>query len=523
MGLAAPRRLAARLFPNDPGPYDTVRQGMLGSVLIMVGSWGVGWLPHVPESVLARSRLLLAVRVDLVGVVVCTVFLALGSMLLVRSWLRLGQQLDGRWTTHGVAARRAALRWAVPLLAALPIFSRDVFSYVQQGRMVAVGLDPYTTGVSAVPGWFMHGADSLWAESPSPYGPLFLWAAEGIWLVSDGRPEVSTLLFRGIAVVGMAMCLWAVPRLARAAGRDPDRAVWLSITNPLFLLYMIGAAHNDALMMGLMLAGFVLLVRPGRRRPQALAGLVLICLSVAIKPLTILMLPFAALLLPAGWAPWTTGRGMPVRARFGPWITTAVLAVAVLAVLGQLSGLGFGWIAAMLTSGDAAFPYAPFGLIGLGVGALVDLATALDARTVAGWCYTAGTVCALAYTAYSGLRRHVSDPVWTSAAVLFVAVVVAPIIQPWYLVWLLPLVAACLPGRLEHPRWFGPVLAGSVLLLTGVGVVDQIAVFQWIPHVPVRLLAAAIVLACLAYIVWWDPHTSRVFRSSARPAPQEVL
>ena len=54
--------------------------------------------------------------------------------------------------------------------------------------------------------------------------------------------------------------------------------------------------------------------------------------------------------------------------RLGPWITTATAALAVLTVLGALSGLWFGWVRAMTTSGDAAFPYAPAGLVGLALG-----------------------------------------------------------------------------------------------------------------------------------------------------------
>ncbi|MDO5634125.1 MAG: polyprenol phosphomannose-dependent alpha 1,6 mannosyltransferase MptB, partial [Micrococcus sp.] len=507
---------------HDRDPQAALRQGLLGSLLVMIGSWGVGWLPSVPESLLARFRPLTLLRLDLPGVLICAIILVLGAMLLVRSWFRLGQQLRGRWDTHGHCATRAAWWWSVPLLFALPIFSRDVYSYIQQGRMVAADLDPYAKGVSALTGWFMQGADTIWAESPSPYGPLFLWLAEGVWTVSRGVPEVSVTLFRLIAVAGMAVCLWAVPRLARAAGRTPGWAVWVSVTNPLFLLYMVAAVHNDSLMMGLMLAGFVLLVEQPRPRWRALAGVGLIALSIAIKPLTILMLPFVALLLPRGWVPFIDGTGLRRRDRIGPWITTALIAAVVLAAAGLGSGLGFGWFTAMMTSGQAAFPYAPFGVLGIGVGWLISLLTDVPARTGASWFYTAGTVAVLAFTAWCALRRRAADPVWTSAAVLFVAVVLAPIIQPWYLVWLLPLVACCLPLPLAHHRWLGWVLGLSVLLLTGVGVVDQLAVNQWLPLAAVRVTTAVVAVGCIVFLVAVDPHT-RVLFPRWRAAPREVI
>lgn len=510
------------LLPShERDPYSSLRQGVLGSLLVLVGSLGVGWMPSVPESFLARFRLFQLVRLDLATALPFALVLAVGCLLLVRSWLRLGQQVSGRWTTHGVAVRRAVWWWTAPLLVSVPIFSRDVFSYVQQGRMVAAGLDPYIDGVSQLPGWFMYGADSIWAESPSPYGPLFLGAAAGIWKASAGVPDIAVLLFRGLSLAGLALCLWAVPRLARAAGRDPDWAVWLVVANPLFLLYMIAGVHNDALMIGLLLAGVVLLVREPRRRLPALAGLLLIVLSVAIKPLTALVLPFAALLLPVGWRPFRDGTGLSRRRRVGPWLTTGLLSLAVLAVLGVVTGLGFGWVLAMLTSGEAAFPYAPFGLLGLGFGALVDAFTTVPARQAAGWFYTAGTLTALAYTAWCALRRRAADPVATSAAVLFVAIVLAPIVQPWYLLWVLPLAACSLPGRGNHPRWFGWVSIAAVLALTAVGAVDQLAVANWVPLTVVRVCTGAACLLMIAWLVLLDPHTRLLFPARGR-SPQLI-
>ena len=511
--------LLGRLLPaHAQDPYSSLRQGAVASVLVVVGSFGVGWMPSVPEAFLSRVRLFQLVRLDLVSSLAFALVLAVGCMLLVRSWLRLGQQVSGRWSTHGVAVRRAVWRWSIPLFLCVPIFSRDVFSYMQQGRMVAAGLDPYSDGVSQLPGWFMYGADSIWAESPSPYGPLFLGTAEAIWRVCGGVPEIAVLLFRSLAVAGMALCLWAVPRLAQAAGRNPDWAVWLVVANPLFLLYMIAGVHNDALMIGLMLAGLVLLVREPRRRGPALLGLLLIVLSVAIKPLTALVLPFAALLLPAGWAPFRDGTGIPRRRRIGPWITAGLLALAVLALLGAATGLGFGWVRAMLTSGDAAFPYAPFGLLGLGFGALVDAVSAVPARQAAGWFYTGGTLAALAYTAWCALRRRAADPLATSAAVLLAAIVLAPIVQPWYLLWVLPLAVCALPGRGNHPRWFGWVQVAAVLALTGAGAVDQLAVSQWVPLTVVRICTALACLAMIAWLVWLDPHTRVLFPHRGVPA-----
>lgn len=497
-----------------------VRTGTAAAVLVVVGSLGVGWMPSVPEAFLSRFRLFQLIRLDLVTALPFALVLAAGCLLLVRAWLRLGQELAGRWQSAGPVMRRAVWWWTAPLLASVPIFSRDVFSYMQQGRMVASGLDPYTVGVSQLPGWFMYGADTIWAESPSPYGPLFLGVAAVIWTASGGVPDIAVLAFRGLSVAGLALCLWAVPRLAGAAGRSPAWAVWLVVANPVFLLYLVAGIHNDALMLGFMLAGFVLLVQRPRRRGRAVAGLLLVVLSVAVKPTTALVLPFAAMLLPAGWEPFRSGAGLPLSRRVGPWATTGVMALAVLAVLGAATGLGFGWVTAMLTSGDAAFPYAPFGLLGTGVGALAEAFTAVPARQAAGWFYTAGTLTALGYTAWCALRRQAADPVAASAAVLFAAVALAPIVQPWYLLWVLPLAACSLPGRGNHPRWFGWVLIAVVLALTAVGTVDQLAVANWVPLTTVRVCSAAACLLMILWLVRLDRHTRLLLPGPGRAARQ---
>lgn len=516
-----PSRVAAQ-----PEPEAAVRRGTWASVLITVGSWGVGWLPMTPDSVFSGTTLLNPLRVYLPGVLLSTVLLAAGSLLLVRSWLELGRALRGRWEEHGRLVAHAAWWWSAPLMLALPIFSRDVFSYLQQGRLLASGLDPYSQGVSALPGWFMQGADSIWAESPSPYGPLFLLFAETTWRATGGTIELSVTAFRLLALAGLALCLWAVPRLAAVAGRCGPWATWVAVANPLFLLYMIAGAHNDALMSGLMLAGILLMVRPPRRRVHALWGIVLIALSVAIKPLTALVLPFVALLLPTGWARFRAADPrLRRRDRLGPWFTTAVISLAVLTILGAGSGLWFGWVPAMLTSGDAAFPYAPVGLLGLLLGAVVDAVTPLGARDVAAAFYTVMTVAALGFTAWLALRRRPLDPVFSAAAVLVVAVATAPIIQPWYLLWVLPLLACALrplPWGADHPRWLGWVTALAVLLLTGVGVVDQLSVAQWLPVLAVRVFTLVLMLAGIGWIIHRDPVTAPLFPGRRRP-PLEVV
>ncbi|MDY6054391.1 polyprenol phosphomannose-dependent alpha 1,6 mannosyltransferase MptB [Micrococcus sp.] len=517
--------------PPAPAPTarQALREGALAAWAVVVASWGVGWLPlTTPSSVFSGTTILTPLRVGFVPVTACAVLLAVGSLLMVRAWLRLGRALQGRWEAAGPVVRRAAWAWSLPFLLAFPVFSRDVYSYLQQGRLLSLGLDPYQHGVSALGGWFMHGADSIWAESPSPYGPLFLVFATGVWRLTGGQVELSVTLFRLLALAGLALCLWALPRLAEASGRSASWAVWVCLVNPLFLLYMVAGVHNDSLMTGLMLVGLVLLMRAGRRRVLRLWGLVAVALSVAIKPLTVLALPFVAMLLPTGDAHFRPGTQtrMRRRERIGPWITTAAVALAVMTILGAGTGLWFGWVPAMATSGSAAFPYAPVGLLGLGLGWAVDAVSTVPARTVASGFYTLMIVAALGFTVWMALRRTPRHPVYATALCLLVAVVAAPIIQPWYFLWVMPLLACAprpLPGTADHPRWLGWVTAAAALALIGAGVVDQLSVAQWLPLALIRCVNAVVVLVGIWWIVRRDASTAPLFpRGRGRP-PRETI
>ena len=135
------------------------------------------------------------------------------------------------------------------------------------------------------------------------------------------------------------------------------------------------------------------------------------------------------------------------------------------------------------------------------------------------------TVAALGFTAWLALRRRPLDPVFSAAAVLVVAVATAPIIQPWYLLWVLPLLACALrplPWGADHPRWLGWVTALAVLLLTGVGVVDQLSVAQWLPVLAVRVFTLVLMLAGIGWIIHRDPVTAPLFPGRRRP-PLEVV
>ena len=230
-------------------------------------------------------------RTEAFGVALSIVLLAVGGMLLVRAWLRLGQRVR----VWGAAARKATLQavvaWGLPMMFTVPLFSRDVYAYIGQGRLMVEGFNPYENGISALSNYFQLGADKMWTEAPVPYGQLFLWIEQFVVWSTNVHPEAASCCSASPRWPGVVLCVIYVPKLAELHGVNPHRALWLTAANPLFLTNFIASVHNDALMIGLALAG---LYYCATRR--VILGIVLVTLSISVKPITVVFLPFIGLL-----------------------------------------------------------------------------------------------------------------------------------------------------------------------------------------------------------------------------------
>jgi alpha-1,6-mannosyltransferase len=86
-----------------------------------------------------------------------------GTVGLLVAWWRLKSAPDARWLVW------TGVLWALPLLAAPPLASRDVYSYACQGWLYAAGPDPYEVGAATCP--WVDAVAPLWRDTPAPYGP----------------------------------------------------------------------------------------------------------------------------------------------------------------------------------------------------------------------------------------------------------------------------------------------------------------------------------------------------------------
>ena len=173
-------------------------------------------------------------------------------------------------------------------------------------------------------------------------------------------------------------------------------------------------------------------------------GTVLITLSSQVKLPSLLALGFVAMALACRW-------GGTFKAFVVAGGSLTAVSLAVMAVIGWASGLGFGWIFTLGTANVVRSWMSPPTLLALGTGqvgillGLGDHTTAVLALTRAiGVFFIAVVVTWLLLAVLRG-RLH---PVGGLGVALGATVLLFPVVQPWYLLWaIIPLAAwATRPG-----------------------------------------------------------------------------
>jgi hypothetical protein len=401
-----------------------------------------------------------------------------GMILLMRAWIGLTRALERRPGVPITHLWWILALWMVPMLVVAPIFSRDVFSYAAQGEMMSRHINPYFYGPGTLgAGPYPNPVDPLWINTPAPYGPLFLMVDGFFATVSLHHQLVTVILLRLLEVGGVALIAYCIPLLARAYGRDPGPVFTLAVLNPLVLLTLVGGAHNDAIMIGLLLAGIT-----AAKYKHPVWGVVLCALAAAIKA------PAALGIIYVGWD-WL-GTGIPWRQRVRPVITAGLIAVAVMAALSLISGLGWGWIANLETPGTVRSWLAPATGIGMLVGWLSHLVglgvsspAVLSVTRVIGLFAAAGSAVYLLWNA---------DRIGSLKALgfsMFLFVVLGPVVQPWYLTWGLILLAPVAVGWIRGLIIVSSVISPFIGLPGGRTLLDEL-----IHANPLAVAAALVVL-----------------------------
>jgi hypothetical protein len=351
-------------------------------------------------------------------------------------------QLSGRTVLMVIAALHAVLLLAPPLL------STDVFSYQIYARMGAVyGTNPFVHGPQAI------ALDQLypfighkWVTTPSAYGPMFTGLS---YLFAHMSIAASALAYKSIAVLASLATVALIWNGARLRGVNPTRAVALFGLNPLIVVYGVGGAHNDLLMLALMVAGLVTVLQ---YRERSAGGLMVA--AVGVKLTAALVLPF---MLARSFAQRTGQRRFDV-----------------------LAGAGIGAAAV------GAFSFAMFGAGPLHLpSTLASIQSQGDWHSIPGFIstrlgqsdvghVTGYVLAALFAIVLVVLLRRVArgelDWIHGAGWAMLALLLTTSSLLPWYVAWLVPFAALATDRRLWK----------SAIVITGV--IQGIQLLGYIPH-----------------------------------------
>jgi hypothetical protein len=396
-------------------------------------------------------------------------------------WWRL---LRALWRNPGVPVRsvvRVLVVWAVPFVLAPPLFSRDVYSYAGQGAMVSFHINPYLYGPGVLGATrFNLLADPLWAHTPSPYGPTFL-SLDGLVTQLSGHQVLPDLfLLRLLSVIGVVLIAAGLPTLARSVGRDPAAAVVLGAGSPIVLSTLIGGAHNDGLMVGLLVAGLAAWKRYG-----PVSGIVLCALATGVKA------PAALGIVLIGWN-WA-GSGARVRERIARTVGAGAIGAAVLAALSAVSGVGWGWVLTVTAEDKVSTGVTPVDAAAHVLAAMLHLvAVPVQLSPLRTATSATGLVAAVVVGTWLLWHSPRLGELRALGLTLLLLALLGPVLWAWYLTWGLVVLAPVATGLLRRALvWLsiGETLVGASSVL---GIVHAFGRFHALSDAMVLLGIAAV-------------------------------
>lgn len=461
--------------------------GLVGSCLVAATAFGVGYLEDGPRGVLERNASWIRGSTGRYGSRLSGL---VGSLLLFVSWWRLRPVGS---SGARLPFRRIGLVWSLPFWIVPPLMTADAYAYAAQGWLLHQGLDPYTFAMG-FPSPFAESVYPAWRPTTAVYPPLTLHLQHLIVDLTGAHPYWSPVAMRLLALAGVALMVAVTGPLARQVGASVATCLWFIALNPLLLIQLVGGAHNDALMVGLILAALWVAragVRPdpGPADPRPAGWLNLIGACAVIGVAASVKQP--AVLAGAGVVLYNVlgqqHRGpVPWGRLAGRFLVGAAVGGVTFVALSIPRGLWFGWLNDHAGSPSLVINHSPLSWLAQAALALGAPEKVVNPSLVAvsALLMVGGFVLVARWWA-------ASRPLRFTAGLLLVFGLLGTAIQPWYVLWGGPLLTFCHPDRRVMK------LLGAIVLVLSISSVLQ----EYLsPVITVPVGAAA------AYAWWrWGP------------------
>src|SRR5450759_4493207 len=243
---------------------------------------------------LGISRLSSAVTSEFYAVLIAVLFLSyIWALVLVAR----GKATMSRGFIIGASV--ALCLW---VLFITPLYAKDLFNYASYGKMLSFhGANPYLHGAADFPRDPVLPYIS-WKHAISVYGPLFTYLSALITLIARQGAIANIFAFKLVGFAFFLGSLFVVDSLARRM--FPSRRAFILVAvawNPLVIIHLVGVAHNDLIMLFLILTAFLLY-----RQEKPVWALFSCALAVMIKTTAVFVLiPMLVLFLKQNsrWTP----------------------------------------------------------------------------------------------------------------------------------------------------------------------------------------------------------------------------
>lgn len=425
--------------------------GTMGALMIAFGALGAGALPVVNNPYVDfpggnfMSRMLQT----------SSMIVLIGVGFLVLAWVLMAPLVGIPFKRSGIRTasvslsmlRRTFGAWVAPIMLTAPLFTQDIYSYLAQGSVTAQGMDAYAGGPLELLGPDNHLARSvpfIWAQSPSPYGPVALSIAASISVITNDSIVGGVLAHRVASLLGVVAAGWAITMLARRCRVSEEASFYLGVLNPLLILHLIGGIHNESILLGFLLVGLELGLR-GTDRVQtglwgpawtyiALSGVLISCAGL-VKVTGFIGLGFVGMALARAFH--ARGHRHVVAIGVAVLVQVAALVLTVV-VLSVITGISLGWVtgqggAATIRSWMSMTTNIGVisGFIGMNLGLGDHTAAMLVVTRAAGIAVAAAFMVRMLFATYRGHIHAVGG----LGVATFILVILFPVVHPWYMLW----------------------------------------------------------------------------------------
>ncbi len=427
--------------------WRSIFLGVIGGFGIVLASSQLGTIPR-PHS----YKWFLSVPVGTGALAHLYLYLAIALYAL--AWWALGHGVESGWLTiRRVWITFAA--WATPFFLGVPVFSRDIYSYIAQGELVRHGLNPYvSTPLSLGNTNVLQSIAEVWRNTPSPYGPLLTMHGHLLSYIDGHSLIAQVLVYRSAAVLGVIALSLALVPLAKRRNVNPVRALWLVTLSPLMVISVVSTAHNDVYMLALVIGG-VLLADRGHRRSAYCA----LALAATIKAPAFAVIGFILV------HELIRSRGLQ---RLWLIVEAGLVSLASIVTATLLAGFGWFWAtpAAFKIPTSIRTVITPSISVGSFLAQILRLFQVPATRhTLVTYLEAVFGVAAVLLVLYllKKLGRH--DYLFVSGLALLGISLLSPSLWPWYYLWTIAILAA------THLQRWTPLayLAGLATFLAGAG------------------------------------------------------